>query len=91
MLKINFITHNHYYNVIASCASHISNPFVQIQKRLSIYFLRRSILRAFIYQLLVISYTIIATAQSLIYPGMRLRNLSCPAVSQICNFTVLSS
>ena len=32
--------------------------------------------------LLVISYTTTATVESLIYDGIKLRNLSCPAVSQ---------
>ncbi len=41
--------------------------------------------------LLVISNTTTATEESLIYDGIRDRNLSCPAVSQSCNRTVLSS
>ena len=32
--------------------------------------------------LLVISYTTTATVESLMYEGIKLRNLSCPAVSQ---------
>lgn len=41
--------------------------------------------------LLVISYTTTATVESLIYEGIKLLNLSCPAVSHNCNLTVLSS
>ena len=41
--------------------------------------------------LLVMSYTTTATLESRMYEGMRERNLSCPAVSQSCSRTVLSS
>lgn len=40
---------------------------------------------------LEISYTTTATLESRMYDGMRLLNRSCPAVSQSCSRTVLSS
>ena len=43
------------------------------------------------YHLLVMSYTTTATEESLMYEGINDLNLSCPAVSQSCNLTVLSS
>jgi len=38
--------------------------------------------------ILVISYTTTATVESRIYEGIRLRNLSCPAVSHNCSLTL---
>lgn len=81
-IKIAFIANNHNKCFFSTYFSYIIDPLIKIGEGIGVYF---------IYDVLVISKTMTAALESLIYEGMSEWKRYCPAVSHSCILKLLFS